>query len=134
MEEVLREFQKQFIDDVEADVVASDLRFHDIIPQGCHEQISRTVVRIQRNEILHDRMVTNCSREAVIVACNIFTVKEGYPRIKALGVALKKSLEIGLHVCVRVYACAFMCVHVCTVIIRTAKCIWYCEMCRLIGE
>ena len=113
MEEVLREFRKQFIDDVEADVVASDLRFHDIIPQGCHEQISRTVGRIQRNEILHDRMVTNCSREALIVACNIFTAKEGYPRMKALGVALKKSMETGLHACVlcmRVHSCVCMCV------------------------
>ena len=94
---------------MEADVVASDLRFHDIIPQGCHEQISRTVGRIQRNEILHDRMVTNYSRETLIVACNIFTAKEGYPRMKELGVAMKKSLETGLCVCL----CVCVCIHVC---------------------
>ena len=94
---------------MEADVVASDLQFSDIIPQDCHEQISRTVGRIQRNEILHDRMVTNCTREALIVACNIFIAKEGCPRMKELGVAMKKNLETGLHVCVCVYLCACMC-------------------------
>ena len=102
-------FRKRFINDVEADVVASDLRFSDIIPQDCHEQISRTVGRNQRNEILHDRMMTNCTREALIVACNIFIAKEGYPKMKALGETMKKSLESGLHMCF----CVHVCIHVC---------------------
>ena len=90
---------------MEADVVASDLRFHDIVPQGCHKLILWTIGRIQRNKILHDQMMTNCTKEVLIVACNIFTAKEDYPRMKELGVAMKKSMEAGLHVCVCVYFC-----------------------------
>ena len=108
---------------MEADVVASDLRFSDIIPQGCHKRILWTIGRIQRNEILHDQMVINCTREVLTVVCSIITAKESYPRMKALGAAMKKSMETGLHVCVCVYACVFMCVRVCMCL-----CVFVCVM------
>ena len=114
-EKVLGEYREKFINHMEAEVVASDLRFKGIIPQGCHAQISQTFDRIQRNEILHDRMMTSCTREALIVACNIFIAKEGYTKMKDLGVEMKKSLEqVCTCVCVYTYMCAFMCVHMCT--------------------
>ena len=115
-QEVLKEYRKQFINHVEADVVASDLRFSGIIPQGCHAQILQTFDRIRRNEILHDQMATSCTREALIVASNIFIGKEGYPQIKALGVAMKKSLETGLHVCLCV--CLRVCIHGCACVYK----------------
>ena len=123
-QEVLKDNRKQFIDHVEADAVASDLQFSDIIPQGCREQISRTSGRIQRNEILHDQMATSCTREALIVASNIFIGKEGYPQMKALGVAMKKSLETGLHVCLCVYLC--VCIHGRACVYKCV-CVYLCE-------
>ena len=96
---------------VEADV-ASKLRDSYIIPQGCQEQISRANGRKIRNELLHEQLVTNCTREALIEACNIFITEEGYPKMQALGEAMKKRLEAGVCVCVCVCVCVF-CVHVC---------------------
>ena len=110
---------------MEADVVASDLRFSDIIAQGCHKQILWTIGRIQRNKILHDQMMTNCTREVLTVVCSSFITKEGYPRMKELGVAMKKSMVAGLHVCVCVYACVFMCVHVC-MCLCVCVCVYLC--------
>ena len=98
-EKVLGEHREQFINHVEADAVASDLQFKGIIPQGCQAQIQQTSDRIQKNEILHDRMMPSCTRKALIVACNIFIAKKGYPKMNALGVAMKKSLKTGLHKC-----------------------------------
>ena len=92
---------------MEADAVASDLRESGIIPQGCQEQISRAYGRKQRNEILHERLVTNCTREAFIRACDIFIAEEGYPKMNALGEAMKKKLETGKNL---VNVCAYMCV------------------------
>ena len=92
---------------MEADVVASDLRESGIIPQGCQEQISRAYGRKQRNEILHDRLVTNCTRGALICACDVFIAEEGYPKMNALGEAMKKKLEAGKNL---VNVCAYVCV------------------------
>ena len=123
-EDVLREHWKEFINHVEADVVAYDLRLNGIIPQGCHAQISQTFGRILKNQILHDQMMTSCTREALIVACNIFIAKEGYAKMKALGVEMKKNLETGLHVCLCVYL--HVCVHVCAYVYKFV-CVYLCE-------
>ena len=93
--EVHKEFRKHFIEDVEADVVASELKYNGIIQSGCQEQISRTNDRAQRNRILHDQMASSCTREALIAACEIFIAEEGYPKMKALGDAMKRKLETG---------------------------------------
>ena len=83
---------------MEAEVVAYDFRKSNIIPQECQEQISRAYGRKQRNEILHERLVTNCTREALIDGCGIIIAEaeaEGYPKMKALGIAMKKKLASG---------------------------------------
>ena len=83
---------------MEADVIASDLRESGIIPQGCQEQIAKAYGRKQRNDILHDRLVTNCTREALIHGCGIIIAEaeaEGYPKMKALGITMKRKLESG---------------------------------------
>ena len=120
-------FRKQFIDDVEANAVVRDLQYYGIIPQGCQEQISNTSGRKLRNQILHEQLVANCTNQALINACNIFIVEEGYPKMKALGEAMKKSLEAGAFVCASVYTCVFMCKHVC-VMLRPYR-VLYCLSC-----
>ena len=60
----------------------------------CQAEISpRGSGRKQRNEILLDQLVTNCTREALITACAVFIAEEGYPKMNALGEVMKKKLE-----------------------------------------
>ena len=92
-------FREQFIADVEANAVVRDLQYHGIIPQGCQVQVSRASGRKQQNQILHEQLVANCTTQALIDACNIFVAEEGYPKMKALGEVMKKSLEAGVCVC-----------------------------------
>ena len=80
---------------MEANAVASGLKHNDIIPSGCQERILRTDDRTQRNEILHDQMMSSCTREALITACELFIETQGYPKMKALGEAMKRVLEPG---------------------------------------
>ena len=92
---------------MEPDIVASALRKGNIIPDGCEAEISPPDRgRTQRNEILHDRLVRGCTREALIDACDIFIAKDGYPKMNALGRAMKKKLETGENI-------AFVCVCLC---------------------
>ena len=97
---------------MEADVVASKLLHSFIIPQGCHEQISRANGRKMRNKILHHWLAVNCTREALFEACNIFITEEGYPKMQALGEAMKKRLEAGVCVCLCMCLC-FLCACIC---------------------
>ena len=79
---------------MEADVVASALRAKGVIPQGCQQQIlGSSGSRKLRNEILHERMVTNCDRKALMDACNIFIAEEDFPNLNTLGEDMKKKLE-----------------------------------------
>ena len=88
------EFRDRFVNDMEADVVASALRTKHVIPQGCQEQIyGGSQSRELRNEILHDRLVRNCTREALIDACDIFIAEKDYAAMIALGKDMKVKLE-----------------------------------------
>ena len=118
-------FRKQFIDDVEANAVVRDLQYFGIIPQGCQVQVSRTSGRKEQNEILHEQLAANCTNQALIDACDIFIAEKGYPKMKALGKAMKKSLEAGAFVCASVYTCVFMCKHVCVMLGLTVYCTVY---------
>ena len=106
-------FRKQFIDDVEANAVVHDLQYHGIIPQGCQVQVSRASGRKQQNQILHTQLMVSCTNQALIDSCNIFIAEKGYPRMKALGEVIKKSLQAGAGVCASVYTCALLCACVC---------------------
>ena len=88
--------------------VVYDLQRDGIISDSCQVDISRARGRKQQNEILHEQLVTHCTIQALIDACNIFIAAAGYPKMNALGAAMKKHLEAGVCVCV----CVF-CVHVC---------------------
>ena len=80
---------------MEADAVASTLRQKDIIPDECFDQITDagSNSRRQRNEILHDRLVRNCTREALIKACEIFSAAKKHQNMKALGDAMMMRLR-----------------------------------------
>ena len=61
-------------------------------------QISRTNGDRQKNQLLHQCLVKTCTREALIKACGIIIAEakaDGNPKMKALGVAMKKKLEAG---------------------------------------
>ena len=79
---------------MDAAVVASALQVKGVIPEETKEQILHSSnSRKLRNEILHDRLVRNCTREALIVACDIFIAKKNRSKINALGEDMKKKLE-----------------------------------------
>ena len=79
---------------MEAEAVANDLRVGNIIPESCEADISPPGKgRTWRNQTLHQRLVNNCTREALIEACEIFIAKQGYTEMNALGRAMKKELE-----------------------------------------
>ena len=83
---------------MEADAIVNELQDKGIISQGVQARIAKTDSRRQKNQILHQCLVTNCTREALIDGCGIIIAEaeaEGYPKMKALGIAMKKKLEPG---------------------------------------
>ena len=83
---------------MEADVVASALRAKGVIPQGCQERIlGSSNSRKLRNEILHERMVTNCTKKALMDACDVFIAEEDFPNLNALGKDMKKMLTGNIY-------------------------------------
>ena len=114
---------------MEANAVVRDLQYYGIIPQGCQVQVSRASGRKEQNQILHQQLIANCTNQALIDACNMFIAEEGYPKMNALGEAMKQSLEAGVCVCVHVLLCTrvYSCAHVCVML--RPYCVLYCLSC-----
>ena len=91
----LKKFLKSFVIDL-LKLWRLMLLPRNIISDGCQTQISPPGSGgKQRNRILHHRLVTNCTREALIDGCDVFIAEDGYPKRNALGRAMKKKLETG---------------------------------------
>ena len=69
--QVLGDFRDQFIADMNANTVAWDLLYKDIIPRGVQERISRTDEPKQRNGMLHNFLHRTCTKEALVEVCVI---------------------------------------------------------------
>ena len=104
-ENVLNLFRKQFLKDVDASVVIGELKQSGIVPQSCQEKISKADGYRQRNEILHDCLKRTCTRDALMMACDIIIElaggeedgEGGNPNMKKVGEAMKMKLETGKH-------------------------------------
>ena len=104
---VLNFFRKQFLEDVDANVVVGELRQKGIVPQGCQEKVSKADSYRQRNEILHDYLKRTCTREALMTACDSIIElaegdeeKGGNPSMKNVAEEMKMKLETGNNLCV----------------------------------
>ena len=47
----------------------------------------------EQNELLHAHMMLTCTKESMMVVCDILIGVEGNPRMKALGENMKSMLE-----------------------------------------
>ena len=130
-QQVLDMFRDQFIQVMDSNAVVLDLLHHDIITEGDKRRITMTTNRTEQNKFLHKYLRENCTEDAFCLVCDIISDVQGYPKMSALGTAMKRRLATGncvcvcacVRACVRVYACAFMCERVCACV-RECVCCW----------
>ena len=107
MEQVLDHFRDQFIRDVDANDIVSELKHKEVIADGDEREISQKHDRTQQNRILHERLRQKCTKEALMTVCEVIIAVRGNPRMKELGVEMKGMLE-GKH-CVFIYVHTYVC-------------------------
>ncbi len=120
-QQVLDMFRDQFIQVMDSNAVVLDLLHHDIITEGDKRRITMTTNRTEQNKFLHKYLRENCTEDAFCLVCDIISDVQGYPKMSALGTAMKRRLETGISMCVcgcgcvqaYVCVCACACVHVC---------------------
>ena len=113
VEEILSEFRKQFISDMDVNMVVMELLDKDIISDGVRENIEKAGGPIHRSEILHEHLKRTCTEEAFRTVCAVIASVRGNPKMSALGKDMQKSLASGVCVCVCVCMCVCVCVCVC---------------------
>ena len=122
-EEVLEKYRDDFIEYVDPDAVVNELYHKIVIPQWVQARIATMHSCREKNQILHQHLVKNSTREKLADACGIIIAeaKKGYPNMEVLGENMKKMLEPSKNleissawVCacdVSLYICLCMCVH-----------------------
>ena len=103
-QQVLDEFQDQFIENMDSNAVVQDLLHYDIITEGEQSTITMTMDRTQQNKFLH-LYLRKCSEDAFHRVCDIISGVKGNPRMSTLGIAMKRRLETGNCVCACMRAC-----------------------------
>ena len=111
-QQVLDGFREQFIQEMDANAVVLDLVHYDIINRGNLRTITRTEDPTEQNKFLHLYLKEKCTKDAFLNVCDIISDVKGNPKMRALGTAMRRTLESGVCVCMCVCVCA--CVHVCT--------------------
>ena len=109
---VLGQFWKRFNGEMDASAVVWDLVHHQIIPQSVQVDISKESSPKQQNQILHAGLKKSCTEEALMRACDIIIAVEGNPKMRSLGVDMKRYLQSvwpGMCSCVR---CVFACIRI----------------------
>ena len=129
-EEVLEKYRDDFIEYVDPDAVVNELYHKIVIPQWVQARIATMHSCREKNQILHQHLVKNSTREKLADACGIIIAeaKKGYPNMEVLGENMKKMLEpsknleissawvcvcdASLYMFVYVCTCQCACVHV----------------------
>ena len=98
-EQVLDHFRDQFIRDVDASAIVTELEENTIISYSDRMMITRSPNRIQQNQILYNCLRRRCSKEALMAVCEVIIPVQCNPRMKDLGEGMKKMLERKCCVC-----------------------------------
>ena len=93
--QVLDDFRKQFIKEMDAYAVVWELFHKDIISEGDKDRLTQFDEPRQRNQFLHRTLKKNCTCDALATVCDIITAVKGNPNMKALGESMKRRLETG---------------------------------------
>ena len=114
-EQVLDEFRERFIQEMDASAVVLDLVHYNIINRGNLRTITRTEDPTEQNKFLHLYLKERCTEDAFLIVCDIISDVKGNPKMRALGTAMRRTLETGVCVCVFVCVCTCVCscVHFC---------------------
>ena len=116
-EEVLDHFRDRFIADMDAKTVVFELLNEGVIDEGIKSIILREGGTKLQNKILHDCLKKRCTDDALRAVCDVIIGVSGNPRMRALGVDIKKRLMAGKW-------CVCVCMHV-PVHVRVS-CGWSC--------
>ena len=106
---VLDEFRERFIQEMDASAVVLDFVHYDIINRENLRTITRTEDPTEQNKFLHLYLKERCTEDAFLVVCDIISDVKGSPKMRALGTAMRRTLETGVCVCACVYVCVCMC-------------------------
>ena len=109
VEQVLQRFQDQFITDVDASAIVTELEQNTIISYSDRMMITRSPNRMQQNQILYNCLRRGCTKEALMAVCEVIIAVQSNPQMKDLGGGMKKMLERKCCVCSCV--CVFICIH-----------------------
>ena len=93
--QVLDLFRDQFIDKMDAEAVIMELLHKGIIDRGDLRTITRNPNPRQQNEYLHLCLKDKCTEGSFKTVCDVISSVQGNPKMKALGEAMKRSLETG---------------------------------------
>lgn len=91
-EDVLDGFRQRFIDEMDAKVVALDLKHKDIISDGDVVTIHEMKDKMQQNQFLHGHIKAKCTTEALMKVCDAIISVRGNPKMKKLGKDMKYDL------------------------------------------
>ena len=95
VQQVLHVFRQRFIEEVDADAIVMNLKYYNIITDGQQTRITQTDDRRQKSQFLHDILLKNCTKEALLKVCDEMTNTPGNPKMKQLGEKMKSALEKG---------------------------------------
>ena len=96
MEQVLDELRQRFIEEMDASVIAHDLKHLGIISDGDLKTINQYNDVKQQNKFLFEHVKTKCDEKALMTICDEVISVKGNPRMKAFGEDMKRMLA-GKH-------------------------------------
>ena len=92
-EQVLDHFQDQFIRDVDASAIVTELEQNTIILYNDRMMITSSTTQNEQNQILYDCLRRRCTKEALMAVCEVIIAVRSNPQMKDLGEDMKKMLE-----------------------------------------
>ena len=80
---------------MDADAITYDLKHQDIIAYGDRMRIRKIDGREQKNQDLHECLKDKCTKEALMIVCDILIGCNGNPKMKKFGQDMKQRLDQG---------------------------------------